>query len=44
MTRQVARERDWPLPGEAWEVLVWLVLIAVLSMIARQAMGAESLD
>lgn len=41
MTRQAAHERDWPLPAEVWEVLVWLVLIAVLSMIARQAMGAE---
>ena len=40
MTRQ-AVPRDWPLPSHAWEALMWLVIIALLSMSARQALGAE---
>ncbi len=35
------RRRDWPLPADAWDAFVWLILIAVLSISARQALGAE---
>lgn len=41
MTRHAVRRRDWPLPADAWDVLVWLVLVALLSISARQALGAE---
>lgn len=40
MTRGAVR-RDWPLPASAWEAFMWLVLVAVLSISARQALGAE---
>lgn len=36
-----AHARDWPLPHRVWELFVWLVLIAVLSIAARESYGAE---
>lgn len=41
-TRPIATHaRDWPLPQRVWELFVWLVLIAVLSIAARESFGAE---
>jgi hypothetical protein len=36
-----AMARDWPLPDRMWELFVWLIFVAVLSIFAREAMGAE---
>lgn len=42
MTRPIAAHaRDWPLPHRVWELFMWLVLIAVLSIAARESYGAE---
>jgi hypothetical protein len=42
MTRPLAvYPRDWPLPHRTWEIFMWLVLIAVLSIAARESYGAE---
>lgn len=38
MTRHLAvPARDWPLPPRVWEIFVFLVLVAVLSIAARHA-------
>lgn len=42
MTRAAAAHaRDWPLPRRVWELFVWLVLVAVLSIASRESFGAE---
>jgi len=34
-----AHARDWPLPHTVWEIFMWLVLVAVLSIAARESYG-----
>ena len=36
-----AHAPDWPVPGRLWEGFVFLILVAVLSIVAREAFGAE---
>lgn len=40
--RATAGRRDWLLQGRLWEGVVWLILVAIMSMIAREAWGAEA--